>query len=200
MDNRPELRESFASRRATVIPAQAGLPAHGGTRRAPGLCREEVAMLAGAGLALVLSLTACSETASPSSAPTADPATPTAAPTAPSAAPENENATTPPSSAPSAGNEYTDGEYSATGWYGSLPSHQDVTLTLQDGTITDVEITTPAENETSLGYQTRFAEALPDAAIGRPIAELAIDRVAGSSGCSEGFMDALAQIKEEAAV
>lgn len=37
----------LASRRARITPQQAGLPVHGGTRRVPGLRREEVAMLAG---------------------------------------------------------------------------------------------------------------------------------------------------------
>jgi uncharacterized protein with FMN-binding domain len=94
---------------------------------------------------------------------------------------------------------YIDGEYSATGWYGGLPSHQDVTITIADDTVTAVEITTPAEDETSLGYQQRFADALPDAVIGRSVDELDIDRLAGSSGCSEGFMDALAKIRDAAA-
>lgn len=93
---------------------------------------------------------------------------------------------------------YRDGEYTATGWYGSLPSHHDVTLTIDGGSVTAVEISTPAEDATSLGYQQRFAVALPDAVIGRDIDDLDIDRLAGSSGCSEGFMDALAQIKTEA--
>ena len=47
MDNRLELREFLASRRANITPAQANLPAYGGNRRVPGLRREEVAMLAG---------------------------------------------------------------------------------------------------------------------------------------------------------
>ena len=95
--------------------------------------------------------------------------------------------------------DYDDGEYSATGWYGSLPSHHDVTLTLENGTVSAVEITTPADDETSLGYQQRFAAALPDAIIGRSIDDIDVERLAGSSGCSEGFMDALEQIKAEAA-
>jgi uncharacterized protein with FMN-binding domain len=95
--------------------------------------------------------------------------------------------------------EYRDGEYSATGWYGSLPSHHDVTLTIENDTVTAVEITTPAEDATSLGYQQRFAAALPEAVIGQSVDTLAVDRLAGSSGCSEGFMDALAQIRDEAA-
>jgi len=131
--------------------------------------------------AMLLALAGCSsETAE---------TTPTTSPSQP----------TPEETADTVTTDYTDGEYSATGWYGGLPSHQDVTLTIVDDTVTAVEITTPAEDETSLGYQERFADALPDAIIGRTIDELDIDKLAGSSGCSEGFMDALATIKESAA-
>ena len=47
VDNRAEIREFLASRRAKVSPEQVGLPAGGGKRRVPGLRREEVAVLAG---------------------------------------------------------------------------------------------------------------------------------------------------------
>jgi transcriptional regulator with XRE-family HTH domain len=47
VDNRAEIREFLASRRAKISPEQVGLPAGGGTRRVPGLRREEVAVLAG---------------------------------------------------------------------------------------------------------------------------------------------------------
>lgn len=47
MDNRAEVREFLASRRARITPDQAGLPAYGGNRRVKGLRREEVALLAG---------------------------------------------------------------------------------------------------------------------------------------------------------
>ena len=47
MDNRDEIRDFLASRRARITPQQAGLPAWGANRRVPGLRREEVAMLAG---------------------------------------------------------------------------------------------------------------------------------------------------------
>ncbi|HET9648920.1 MAG TPA: helix-turn-helix transcriptional regulator [Microlunatus sp.] len=48
MDNRREVRDFLASRRAKITPQQAGLPAWGGgRRRVPGLRREEVALLAG---------------------------------------------------------------------------------------------------------------------------------------------------------
>lgn len=42
-----ELREFLRTRRARLSPAEAGLPPHAGTRRVPGLRREEVAWLAG---------------------------------------------------------------------------------------------------------------------------------------------------------
>jgi transcriptional regulator with XRE-family HTH domain len=48
MDNRAQVREFLTSRRERISPAQAGLPAYGGTnRRVKGLRREEVALLAG---------------------------------------------------------------------------------------------------------------------------------------------------------
>ena len=47
MDNRAQIREFLASRRARITPEQANLPAQPGNRRVTGLRREEVAMLAG---------------------------------------------------------------------------------------------------------------------------------------------------------
>jgi transcriptional regulator with XRE-family HTH domain len=46
MDTRSEIREFLGSRRAKITPEQAGLPTYG-SRRVPGLRREEVAVLAG---------------------------------------------------------------------------------------------------------------------------------------------------------
>lgn len=47
MDNRSEIRDFLASRRARLTPDQVGLPAYGSRRRVSGLRREEVALLAG---------------------------------------------------------------------------------------------------------------------------------------------------------
>ncbi|HXW79918.1 MAG TPA: helix-turn-helix transcriptional regulator [Acidimicrobiales bacterium] len=47
MDNRAEVREFLATRRAKIDPGHAGLAAYGQRRRVPGLRREEVAQLAG---------------------------------------------------------------------------------------------------------------------------------------------------------
>jgi transcriptional regulator with XRE-family HTH domain len=47
VDNRTEVREFLATRRAKITPEQAGIPFYGQRRRVPGLRREEVAQLAG---------------------------------------------------------------------------------------------------------------------------------------------------------
>jgi hypothetical protein len=47
VDNRSDVRDFLASRRARITPERAGLPNFGGHRRVPGLRREEVALLAG---------------------------------------------------------------------------------------------------------------------------------------------------------
>lgn len=52
-------------------------------------------------------------------------------------------------------------------------------LTISGDTVTAVEITTPAENPTSLEHQQQFAAALPEAIIGRDIDTVNIDRLAG---------------------
>ena len=49
MPTRNEIAEFLTSRRALITPEQAGLPSYG-TRRVPGLRREEVASLAGVGI------------------------------------------------------------------------------------------------------------------------------------------------------
>jgi uncharacterized protein with FMN-binding domain len=95
--------------------------------------------------------------------------------------------------------EYRDGQYEATGWYGGLPSSITVDLSLRDGVITDVEVTPHAEDETSLGLQRRFAEAVPGVVVGRSIDEVELDKLAGSSGTTQGFNDAVDQIRDEAA-
>lgn len=153
-------------------------------KRTPIAPRTRLAAGAGATAAVGLALAGCSGSNVPVN--NADQIAPSAAVSDSSAIP--------------AAVQYRDGSYTARGVYGSLPSHQDVTLTLDRGAVTTIEITSPAEDPTSLGYQRRFAAALPNAVIGRNIDELNIDRIAGSSGCSEGFMNALGKIKRDAEI
>lgn len=97
------------------------------------------------------------------------------------------------------GQRYRDGEYTASGWYGGLPSHIVVDLTLRDDVIAAVEVTPTATNETSLELQERFASAVADEVVGRPVDEVELDYLAGSSGTTQGFNDALEQIRAQAA-
>jgi uncharacterized protein with FMN-binding domain len=100
---------------------------------------------------------------------------------------------------PSAGSSrYRDGEYEAKGWYGGLPSNIDVELTLGAGRITDVQVTPNATDPTSLDYQERFADAVPDVVVGKRIDEVRVSRLAGSSGTPDGFNDAIEKIKDQA--
>lgn len=93
---------------------------------------------------------------------------------------------------------YVDGTYTARGWYGSLPSSITVTVTLAQGVITTVTVKTHATNPTSLDYQRRFAAAVPRIVVGRPIGEVKVGRLAGSSGTPDGFNDALNKIRQQA--
>lgn len=100
-------------------------------------------------------------------------------------------------SASSQVSSYADGEYTATGQYGGLPSSITVTATLSHNVITAVEVTPHATDPTSLDYQERFADAVPVEVVGKPIDEVRVGRLAGSSGTPNGFNAALQRIKEQ---
>ena len=50
-----------------------------------------------------------------------------------------------------------------------LPSSIDIRVALDDGRITEVDVTPRATDPTSRDLQERFAEAVPEVVIGRPI-------------------------------
>jgi uncharacterized protein with FMN-binding domain len=95
---------------------------------------------------------------------------------------------------------YVDGVYTATGEYGSLPSSISVTVTLVDDAITAIEVTPHATDPTSLDFQRRFAAAIPAVVVGKPIDEVNVARLAGSSGTPDGFNAAIQRIKEQARI
>jgi uncharacterized protein with FMN-binding domain len=100
---------------------------------------------------------------------------------------------------PSAGSSsYRDGDYKAKGWYGGLPSNIDLAITLRDDRITDVQVTANATDPTSLDYQERFADAVPDVVAGKRLDEVRVSRLAGSSGTPDGFNQAIERIKDQA--
>jgi uncharacterized protein with FMN-binding domain len=95
--------------------------------------------------------------------------------------------------------QYADGVYAATGEYGGQPSHITVKATLKDGVITAVTITPHAYVPESLELQQRFAAAVPKLVVGKPIDQVKVGKLAGSSGTPKGFNDAIDQIKRQAA-
>jgi uncharacterized protein with FMN-binding domain len=94
--------------------------------------------------------------------------------------------------------QYADGQYEATGSYGSGPSSIGVSMILDNGIVTAVRVTPNATDPTSLDYQQRFAEAVPAVVVGRRIDDLRVQKIAGSSGTPDGFNDAVNKIKKAA--
>ncbi len=103
-------------------------------------------------------------------------------------------------SATSDDSTYADAVYTATGQYGSLPSSITVNVTLVDDAVSAVTVTPHATNTTSLDLQRRFAAAIPAVVVGKPIDEVNVDRLAGSSGTPDGFNTAIQRIKEQARI
>jgi hypothetical protein len=163
--------------------------------------RYALTLLAGAGT--LAALAACSSTtASDSSA--ADAATTTAptaaAPTA-AAAPESSAPSSDAAGSSSAsGSAYADGTYDAQGSYTSPGGNETVgvSLTLADGVITDVTVTPESENPTGQQYQGRFASGISGEVVGKPLDEIDVTKVSGSSLTSGGFNDAVETIKADA--
>lgn len=104
-------------------------------------------------------------------------------------------------SAASGTGEYTDGTYTAEGSYVSPSGEQsvEVTLTIEEDAVSDVEVVPQAVDPQSEGYQEKFVSGIEQEVVGVPIDELAVDKVAGSSLTSGGFNQALELIKAQAA-
>lgn len=96
---------------------------------------------------------------------------------------------------------YEDGTYTADGSYQTPETVEkiSVTLTLADGVVTDVEVTGDPQAPETEQYQGQFIDGISDVVEGKPIDELDVSRVAGSSLTSGGFNDAVESIKEQAA-
>lgn len=94
---------------------------------------------------------------------------------------------------------YADGDYTASASYPNPSGTSSVTVdaTLESGTVSAVTVT-PEASGTSLQYQQQFAGGVADEVVGRPLDDLEVDKVAGSSLTSEGFNAAIEQIKTDA--
>ncbi|CAN5215296.1 hypothetical protein BH11ACT5_BH11ACT5_15960 [soil metagenome] len=96
---------------------------------------------------------------------------------------------------------YTDGTYTESADY-SAPSGTetvDVTLTLADNVITDVQVTGHATDPQAKVHQGEFASGIAGVVVGKNIDEIQVDKVGGSSLTSGGFNAAVELIKADAA-
>lgn len=95
---------------------------------------------------------------------------------------------------------YKDGTYNATGSYVSPEGEESIelTVTLKSGIITSTSLVGDATGGDARDYQAQFASGYKDLVVGRNIDRVALSRVAGSSLTSNGFNDALDQIKTDA--
>jgi uncharacterized protein with FMN-binding domain len=95
---------------------------------------------------------------------------------------------------------YTDGSYTADGSYLAPSGTETITLelTIANDVVTDVTVTPHATDPRATEFQSQFAAGISDEIVGTDIDQLSVSRVAGSSLTSQGFNEALAQIKSEA--
>jgi len=103
--------------------------------------------------------------------------------------------------ASSGSGEYSDGTYTAEGSYQTPETVEQisVTLTLEEGVITDVEVTGDPQARETEQYQGAFISGIAEEVVGVAIDDLNVSRVAGSSLTSGGFNSAVDDIKEQAA-
>jgi uncharacterized protein with FMN-binding domain len=102
-----------------------------------------------------------------------------------------------PNSSPS---NYKDGTFSASSDYNVPSSYENikVSLTIKNGLITATNITNSQGDNESARWQDRFASAYKSYVVGKSIKDLNLSYVGGASDTTQGFNDALEQIKTQA--
>lgn len=98
-------------------------------------------------------------------------------------------------------NQFKDGTYTVTGSYVSPEGGENlgVTLTLQDGLVTDASIEVMAHDKVSIGFQKMFSDGFKSQVIGKKITDVNVGKVSGSSLTPIGFNDAVNKIEVKAA-
>jgi len=112
------------------------------------------------------------------------------------------NISTPSETAATNMSGYADGSYTATGSYESPGGQEDITITvaLKNGVITSTSAKSGAGDPTALEYQNDFIGGYKSQVVGKSITSLNLSRVSGSSLTSQGFNDAIQNIKNQAKV
>jgi uncharacterized protein with FMN-binding domain len=96
---------------------------------------------------------------------------------------------------------YEDGTYDASGSYQAPSGTEtiDVTVTLEGGVITDVQVVGNATDPEAQQHQGEFIGGIAGEVVGKSIDEIQVSKVSGSSLTSGGFNKAIEEIKAEAA-
>jgi uncharacterized protein with FMN-binding domain len=95
---------------------------------------------------------------------------------------------------------YKDGTYTATGSYDTPggPESLNLSVTIKNGAVAGTSATGSGRDHDSVNYQGRFISGYKSLIIGHSIDAISLSRVSGSSLTSQGFNDALSQIKSQA--
>ncbi|HSX44418.1 MAG TPA: FMN-binding protein [Patescibacteria group bacterium] len=108
--------------------------------------------------------------------------------------------TTPAASTANTSSAYKDGTYRATGAFDTPESTDNiqVSITLKNGIITDSSATATANARESRQYDAAFINGYKSYVVGQSISKVYLNRVSGASLTSQGFNNALEQIKTQA--
>jgi uncharacterized protein with FMN-binding domain len=96
--------------------------------------------------------------------------------------------------------EYKDGIYSAQGTYVSPGGSREIglTITLENGVVTDTTFEGNAQDPQSKRFQGEFGDNYAPLIVGKDINDVTLTKVSGSSLTPKGFTDALEKIKTQA--
>lgn len=96
---------------------------------------------------------------------------------------------------------YKDGSYTASGNYQTPGGQESISLsiTVKNGIVSSTSLKQNANNHDSREYQAAFASGYQSKIVGKALSSISLSRVSGSSLTSQGFNDALDQIKAQAA-
>lgn len=110
------------------------------------------------------------------------------------------NASSPAPASDGSSTDFKDGSYVATGSYESPGGNETITVhvTLQHGVVTATSADSGAQDPEASEYQSMFISGYKSLIVGKDIADISLSRVSGSSLTSQGFNDAISQIKDQA--
>jgi uncharacterized protein with FMN-binding domain len=95
---------------------------------------------------------------------------------------------------------YKDGTYTASADYATPESIESitVTVTIKSGAVANTLASASSHNRDSREYTSMFMQNYKSLVVGKSISDISLSRVSGSSLTSQGFNDAIAQIKNQA--